>query len=286
MVTGIFAACGGLRVSPAITSCGIFRLLGAYSGWCSRMEGHLRRTGGIGTLIVVLVLGYRLYAGAIGPERLLGELLGRDAGSGGSGGTRSGPSAASGAPAPPSPSEARAMLRVIEVAPAGRMAGYSREEFPHWAANGTQFGWYEPGGHCDVRDDTLIRDGRGVEVDEKRSITAGEWLDPYTGTTLEDSEDVDIDHIVPSPTPGAPARTIETRIGGNLRQRPRRAPLGRRRREPDQRRQGSRGVATAQRELPLRVREALDLDQRPLEPHLKPSRESGTSRTVTGCKAR
>ena len=89
------------------------------------------------------------------------------------------------------------MLGEIEVAPVGGMAGYSREEFPHWAADGTQFGWDEPDGSCDVRDDALLRDGRGVKVDEDCSITAGEWLDPYTGTKLTGSEDVDIDHIVP-----------------------------------------------------------------------------------------
>ncbi len=59
------------------------------------------------------------------------------------------------------------------------------------------FGWDEPDGSCDVRDDALLRDGRGVEVDEDCSITAGKWIDPYTGTTLTDSGDVDIDHIVP-----------------------------------------------------------------------------------------
>ncbi len=147
-------------------------------------------------MVVVLVVGYGLYAGLIAPEQLFRELL---AGSGSSGETRSGsgPSTASGAPTPPTPSRARAMLRGIDVAPVGSMAGYSREEFPHWAADGTQFGWDEPDGSCDVRDDALLRDGRSVKVDEDCSITAGEWLDPYTGTTLTDSEDVDIDHIVP-----------------------------------------------------------------------------------------
>ena len=48
----------------------------------------------------------------------------------------------------------------------GSMAGYSREEFPHWAADGTEFGWKEPDGSCDVRDDALIRDGLGIAIDE------------------------------------------------------------------------------------------------------------------------
>jgi len=84
-------------------------------------------------LIVVLVLGYGLYTGAIGPEQLFRELLGQDAGSGSSSKapSGSGPSTAPGSPAPPSPSEARALLRELDVAPAGSMAGFSREDFPH-----------------------------------------------------------------------------------------------------------------------------------------------------------
>jgi hypothetical protein len=145
----------------------------------------------------VLVVGYGLYSGVIAPEQLFRELLGQGGGSSGETPSGSGPSTASGAPTAPSASQARAMLREIKVAPVGSMDGYSREEFPHWAADGTRFGWEEPDGSCDVRDDALIRDGRGVEIDEECSITAGKWLDPYTGTTLTDSEDIDIDHIVP-----------------------------------------------------------------------------------------
>lgn len=157
----------------------------------------MRRTGGIGILIVVLVLGYGLYTGVISPEQLFRELLGQGRGGSETAPSRAGPSRAPGAPAAPSASAARAMLRGLEVAPVGSMTGYSREEFPHWAADGTEFGWDEPDGSCDVRDDALIRDGRGVEVDEECSFTSGAWLDPYTGTTLTDSGDVDIDHVVP-----------------------------------------------------------------------------------------
>jgi hypothetical protein len=89
------------------------------------------------------------------------------------------------------------MLAGLAVVPAGSMAGYSRDEFPHWAADGTQFGWNEPDGSCDVRDDALIRDGKNVRVDEDCSIVSGTWLDPYTGKTLTQSEQVDIDHVVP-----------------------------------------------------------------------------------------
>jgi len=150
-------------------------------------------------LIVVLVLGYGLYTSTIGPEQLFRELLGQDTGSGspGEAPSGSGPSTAPGAPVPPCPSEARGTLRDLDVAPVGSMAGYSREDFPHWAADGTQFGWDEPDSCCDVRDDALVRDGRGVEIDQECSIIARKWLAPYSGTTLEDPKDVDIDHVVP-----------------------------------------------------------------------------------------
>lgn len=164
-------------------------------GSIERRGGYLRRTGGIGILILVLVLGYGLYTGVIKPEQLLREEIGQ--GGSETAPSGAGPSRAPGAPAAPSPSAAREMLGGLEVAPAGSMAGYSREEFPHWAADGTMFGWNEPDGSCDVRDDALIRDGQRVEIDEDCSFTTGEWLDPYTGATLKDSEDVDIDHIVP-----------------------------------------------------------------------------------------
>ena len=154
--------------------------------------GTLKKTGAVGLLVVVLVLAYGLYTGEISPSQLLGD----DAGSGASDRAVSGPSTAPGAPAAPSPTAARKMLGTLEVAPVGSMAGYSREEFPHWAADGTVFGWDEPDGSCDVRDDALIRDGQGIEVDENCSFTAGKWLDPYTSAALKDSEDVDIDHIV------------------------------------------------------------------------------------------
>ena len=111
-------------------------------------------------------------------------------------GSGDGPAAAEGAPAPPFAEEARALLSGLAVAPAGSMAGYSREEFPHWASDAGAFGWSEPDGSCDVRDVALIRDGEGVRVDDDCSVT-GTWLDPYTGATLTDSADVDIDHVVP-----------------------------------------------------------------------------------------
>lgn len=89
------------------------------------------------------------------------------------------------------------MLKDLTVVSSGSMAGYSRQEFPHWASEAASYGWAEPDGSCDVRDAALIRDGEGVEIDEDCSITAGTWPDPYTGRTLTDPSEVDIDHVVP-----------------------------------------------------------------------------------------
>jgi hypothetical protein len=107
------------------------------------------------------------------------------------------PSTAAGAPPSPSAVETLSLLRRLRVAPPGSMAGYSRDEFPHWASDAASYGWSEPDGSCDVRDAALIRDGRGVRIDAECDMTAGTWLDPYTGRTLSDSSEVDIDHVVP-----------------------------------------------------------------------------------------
>jgi hypothetical protein len=116
-------------------------------------------------------------------------------------GPPNGPSAAEGAPTPPSKDDARAMLAELTVAPAGSMAGYSREEFPHWES-ATDFGWSLPPGtpdpeSCDARDAALLRDGENVEVGEYCDVEGGEWVDPFAGGTLTDPSDVDVDHMVP-----------------------------------------------------------------------------------------
>jgi hypothetical protein len=117
-------------------------------------------------------------------------------GAGSSSAPATGPATMAGA-LPPSAEDALSMLGRLTVAPSGSMVGYSRDEFPHWASDAASFGWKEPDGSCDVRDAALIRDGKGVQIDDGCSMTAGTWLDPYTGRTLSNSSEVDIDHVVP-----------------------------------------------------------------------------------------
>lgn len=131
------------------------------------------------------------------PAREALEIAGASGGNSGTSAPGPDSSTAVGTSIPSSPEQARQMLDELTVAPAGSMSGYSREEFPHWAADAEEHGWREPDESCDVRDAALIRDGRGVEIDEDCGFTAGEWLDPYTGQTLADSSEVDIDHVVP-----------------------------------------------------------------------------------------
>ena len=150
------------------------------------------RGGALGVILVVAFLGYALYSGQISPEQLIDELL---EGGGGSDGM---PTAAR---STPSAEEARGQLSELRVRPAGSMAGYSREEFPHWS-DAEEFGWKLPGGtpdpeSCDARDAALIRDGQRERVEQYCDVVSGEWFDPYGGETYTDPEDIDVDHIVP-----------------------------------------------------------------------------------------
>jgi hypothetical protein len=145
----------------------------------------------LGAVIVVALLGYALLSGQLSTGQFLEGLLG-DGGKG---------EMAATAQAPPSADAARRQLSELRVRPAGSMAGYSREEFPHWS-DAREFGWKLSGGtpdpeSCDARDAALIRDGREERVDAYCDVASGSWFDPYGGQTYTDPEDIDIDHIVP-----------------------------------------------------------------------------------------
>ena len=160
------------------------------------------RSNSVISVVIALVLALVVTTGCSEAEQIANEVL-RELDSGEttakqqSGG--SSPSTAKGAPVPPSAAEVSQQLSALTVQSAGNeaMASYSRDLFPHWASDGTLFGWDEPDGSCDVRDDALIRDGQNVQIDEDCSFVSGSWVGPYTGATLTDSSDVDIDHIVP-----------------------------------------------------------------------------------------
>lgn len=133
-------------------------------------------------IVVVVVVGLAL--GVVDLEDLTGE-------GGGSPSASVGGTSGAG-----SPEEASDALDTLAVEPSGSMAGYSRDEFPHWSG-ADEFGWEAPDTSCDTRDAALVRDGEGVEVGDGCDIESGEWIDPYAGETITDSSSVDIDHIVP-----------------------------------------------------------------------------------------
>src|SRR5699024_10358393 len=95
--------------------------------------------------------------------------------------------------------EARSALEELSVEPPQSMDGYSRDSFPHWLSAG-DWGWedipYDTG--CDTREVALYRDAVDVDMGEEEcEVLDGTWTTPYTGETVRDSSELDIDHIVP-----------------------------------------------------------------------------------------
>lgn len=100
---------------------------------------------------------------------------------------------------PMNESQARTTLEVLPVERPASMAGYSRDDYPHWLS-AEEWGWTNTpdASDCDAREAALARDGADV-VSNPATCRADEgvWTDPYTGESLSNSSDVDIDHVVP-----------------------------------------------------------------------------------------
>lgn len=83
--------------------------------------------------------------------------------------------------------DAQSKLDALTVAAEGKMAGYSREKFPHWRSAGS---------NCDVRDTVLKRDGEQVKF-SGCNVVAGSWNSFYDDKVIDSPTKVDIDHMVP-----------------------------------------------------------------------------------------
>ncbi|MBW4720769.1 HNH endonuclease family protein [Saccharothrix obliqua] len=89
---------------------------------------------------------------------------------------------------PVAPGEAADRLAALRIAPEGKMAGYSRDRFPHWSGQGNS---------CDTREVVLQKQGADVRTDKDCKATAGSWVSPYDGVTITEAGKLDIDHTVP-----------------------------------------------------------------------------------------
>lgn len=91
-------------------------------------------------------------------------------------------------------------LAKIKVAPAEKV-NYNRDEWKHWSTVSTCW---------DTREAVLVRDAQkgstkfedknkkpASTLDNACSITAGSWVDPYSGKTFTDPKKLDIDHMIP-----------------------------------------------------------------------------------------
>ncbi|AXB45602.1 HNH endonuclease family protein [Amycolatopsis albispora] len=90
-------------------------------------------------------------------------------------------------PAQPS-GDAAQLLGQLVVAERGSMAGYDREQYPHWSAHEN---------NCNTRELVLKRDGTDVRTGSDCAPSSGTWTSPYDWETWTKASDVDIDHVVP-----------------------------------------------------------------------------------------
>lgn len=94
-------------------------------------------------------------------------------------------------PGSASSAPAAEQLAGLQVAAEGSMDGYSRDRFEHWISAP------QAGKNCNTREAVLRRDGENVAVNDSCAATAGTWHSVYTGGTVTEDSDVDIDHMVP-----------------------------------------------------------------------------------------
>jgi hypothetical protein len=79
------------------------------------------------------------------------------------------------------------MLEGLSVEAEDSQSGYSRDLYPHWIIQT---------GNCDTGEVVLQRDGTGVTVDSACRPISGTWYSVYDSVWVNNSFEVDIDHIV------------------------------------------------------------------------------------------
>ena len=91
------------------------------------------------------------------------------------------------APQPPDTSFELAVREVPNDLPA-----YDRDDWPHWS---------DEDGDCqDARQETLVAESEApvrFKTDKRCRVESGYWKDPYTGVTVDDPGELDVDHVVP-----------------------------------------------------------------------------------------
>lgn len=108
--------------------------------------------------------------------------------------TESPPTPPAGIPTPaPMPQTAGPTVFLVAVAePDENMTTYDRQDWRHWT---------DEDGDCqDARQEVLIAESLSpvtYRSDRECRVAAGQWLAPYTGATVTEPGDLDIDHMVP-----------------------------------------------------------------------------------------